>query len=119
MAIIKTPHKSDRAIAKQFKIGVMTVARARASVPNGTVEKRRGSDGKLRRMPLHKVPRGRKGPGIPVSRDERYPGLYRLQTAWMMATEQEGQMFLQWVNDQQNRRSCNVVELQRTAAQSR
>ena len=119
MAVIKTPQKSDRAIAKQLGINDTTVAKARKATTAGNpaVEKRQGRDGKMRRMPVrHQVPKGRKGPGIPVPKDEKFPGLYRLQTAWFMATRQETEMFLQWVKHQRERNASNVVELSRAAS---
>jgi hypothetical protein len=56
-----------------------------------------------------KVPKGRRGPGIPVPKTEKYPGLYRLQTAWFMATGREHELFLEWVKKQQERKSCNAA----------
>jgi len=115
--VIRNPQKSDRAIAKQLGINHATVTRARSTVANATVGKRQGRDGKMRRMPVrYQVPKGRKGPGIPVPKDEKFPGLYRLQTAWFMATRQETEMFLEWVKHQRERKACNVVELQRSAS---
>jgi hypothetical protein len=54
-AIAANPQMSDRAIAEELGVGVMTVGRARkkSTVPHGTVdtEPRVGLDGKTRRMP--------------------------------------------------------------------
>jgi uncharacterized protein YerC len=51
-AVKAHPEKSDRAIAEEIGVGTMTVSRARkATVPNGTVEKRTGRDGKARKQP--------------------------------------------------------------------
>jgi len=110
--VIRNPQKSDRAIAKQLGIAKDTVRRARTSTgANAPVEKRQGRDGKMRRMPInvHQAAQ-RKLP--------KYPGFERLKTAWFMATREETEMFLEWVKHQRERKSCNVVELQRTAAQS-
>jgi ParB-like chromosome segregation protein Spo0J len=52
--IAAQPEKSDRQIAKQAKVGRMTVGRVRATVPGGTVEKRVGKDGKARKQPAKK-----------------------------------------------------------------
>jgi hypothetical protein len=49
-AIEDNPEKSDRAIADDIGVSPMTVNRARATVPDVTVE-RTGRDGKTRRMP--------------------------------------------------------------------
>jgi hypothetical protein len=54
-AIAANPEKSDRAIAADIGVSPMTVNRARATVPDVTVEERIGLDGKTRRMPEHRV----------------------------------------------------------------
>jgi hypothetical protein len=117
--VIRNPQKSDRAIAKQLGITHPTVAAARKAVgKNLPGERRQGRDGKqypAHKAVRHQVPKGRKGPGIPVPKTEKFPGLYRLQTAWFMATRQETEMFLEWVKHQRERTS-NVVELQRTGS---
>lgn len=50
-AVRANPEKSDRAIAADIGVSAMTVNRARSTVPNVTVEKRVGLDGKERRLP--------------------------------------------------------------------
>lgn len=61
-AIMEHPEKSDRIIAAEVGVGIMTVSRARkkATVPNGTV--RVGKDGKKRRLPR---PTGRTSTALP------------------------------------------------------
>jgi hypothetical protein len=54
-AIKANPEKSDRAIAVDIGVSPMTVNRARATVPDVTVEERTGLDGKTRRMPQKKA----------------------------------------------------------------
>jgi hypothetical protein len=57
-AIAANPQKSTRAIAEEIGVGTMTVSRARKStVPFGTVEKRTGKDGKVRRLPVRPEPK--------------------------------------------------------------
>ncbi|QIG93847.1 MULTISPECIES: hypothetical protein [Bradyrhizobium] len=55
-AVKAHPEKSDRAIAADLGVGTMTVSRARkrATVPDGTVGKRTGKDGKARKTPTSK-----------------------------------------------------------------
>jgi len=54
-ALARDPDKSDRAIAAEVGIGLGTVQRARKSTdPNGSVRKRTGRDGKVRRPPKPK-----------------------------------------------------------------
>jgi hypothetical protein len=55
-AIAANPEKSDRAIAAEIGVGAMTVNRARATVPDGTVDERVGLDGKTRRLPQRAEP---------------------------------------------------------------
>jgi hypothetical protein len=71
LAIAAHPDWSDRQLAKAVGVGVMTVSRARKSstVPNGTVEKRIGSDGKAR-----KLPERRKPAPMPIDDDDDEPG---------------------------------------------
>ena len=53
-AIKANPEKSDRAIAAELGVSPMTVNRARATVPDVTVDERIGLDGKTRRVPEKK-----------------------------------------------------------------
>lgn len=56
-AIEANPDKSDRAIAAEIGVGKMTVSRARKSTaPFGTVERRKGRDGRTRVMPKRSPP---------------------------------------------------------------
>jgi hypothetical protein len=53
-AVRANPEKSDRAIAAEIGVSPMTVNRARATVPDVTVDERIGLDGKTRRVPEKK-----------------------------------------------------------------
>jgi hypothetical protein len=55
-AVKANPEKSDRAIAEEIGVSPMTVNRARATVPDVTVDERIGLDGKTRRMPRQADP---------------------------------------------------------------
>jgi hypothetical protein len=50
-AVKANPEKSDRAIAADIGVSPMTVSRARATVPDVTVDERIGLDGKTRKLP--------------------------------------------------------------------
>jgi hypothetical protein len=54
-AVRANPEKSDRAIAAEIGVSRMTVTRARATVPDVTVDERTGLDGKTRKMPEREV----------------------------------------------------------------
>jgi hypothetical protein len=54
-AIEANPEKSDRAIATELGVRPMTVGRARATVPDVTVDERTGLDGKVRKVPARRT----------------------------------------------------------------
>jgi hypothetical protein len=62
--------RSDRAVAKAIGVGRMTVARARETVPNGTVARRTGSDGVIRSLPTLPAARRRHVTIEDVDRDQ-------------------------------------------------